>query len=458
MPLKFMKPIKAEYNSQTIKPGMGENQYLTPFTIDEAESVTSRNLSSRNFPAMSVRPGRTVAFEIASNPTAFGARDNSKPHVLSGTVWKAWNGTTWAELKSDMAAKLGNFVDFTTGVSKYTVLATEEQAYSYDGTSLVELTEFPKTRLVAVHRFRMFALDKRELKFTAINLLNDWTTILEAGTITLAGATSDGTAIIEYADHVVIFTSTSMHELHGTNYDNFTLIDISDDGCTAEKTLIESGGVLYFLDGKEFKAYAGSKPQVISQKIQGYLKDIPDAYKSKACCGKGGKYIYLSIPYGTSATENNLVLEYDTELKQWYPHTGSFVAFTTIGETLYGIDPSGKIWNMDSGTKDGSTDISWYKESGAYLKKSVRLRKNLQSVYVMFDLPTGSSMEVSTSKTVDTADFVIRDRLDPHKNEQVGRIVLDANILGYADWYRLKLSGKGPSTVHAIEQYYRMER
>ena len=58
MPITYMKPIKSEYESQTFNPGMGENQYGTPFTVNESESVTSRNLSSRAFPAMQTRPGR----------------------------------------------------------------------------------------------------------------------------------------------------------------------------------------------------------------------------------------------------------------------------------------------------------------------------------------------------------------------------------------------------------------
>lgn len=458
MPLSFMNPVKAEYATQSVKPGMGENQYGTPFSIDESESVSSRNLTSRAFPAMSVRPGRAKFLSALTVPNALGARDNSIIHVIDGTVWKYWSGTEWVVVREGLVSARGSFIDFTTGTTKFTIMSNGTQAGSFvPDVSFTEISAFPKTKMMTAHRGRIYALFGRELKFCALNLITDWSTINDAGTIVITNAKSDGTAILEYADHVVVFTANSMHELHGTGPFNYQLIDISEDGCTAGRTLIESNGVLYFLDGQEFKAYAGGKPVVISQKIQGYLKAIPDAYKNRACCGKLGKYLYLSIPYGET-TENNLLLEFDTELKQWYPQTGSFIEFITVGDILYGLDANGQIWNMASGTKDGETAIAWYKESGAYSKGSIRKKKNLQRVYVAFDQPAGSTLTMATSAKVDAEDFVVRKKFEASTIEQSQRAIMDANILGYVDWFRLKLAGTGPVTVHAIEQVYRMER
>jgi len=457
MALSFMKPLKTEYQSQTFNPGMGENQYGTPFTIDEAESVTSRNLSSRAFPAMQTRPGRAAAFLPVTTPNALGARNNQYPHVLDGTIWKAWNGTAWANVKTALTSARAKFIDFNTGVTKYTILTNGTDRYSWDGTTAVNLTQFPLTTLVAVHRNRIHSLLGRVWQFCDLNLINDWTTVGGAGTSTISNINSDFTALITYADHLVFFTSTSMQELHGTDITQFQLIDISEDGCSAARTLIELRGTLYWLDENEFKAYNGSYPVVISQKVHEYLDAIPAAYKYKACCGKLGKYLYLSIPHG-AVTENNLLLEYDTELKQWYPQTGSFVDFTTIGDKLYGVDAAGKLWDMDNGTTDDGTAITWYKESGAYVKRSLRLRKNLQNVYVLFDQPIGSTFTLGTSVTVDASDFQVRKTFTANAKEQNNRTVIDASILGYVDYFRLRLAGIGPVTIHAIEQYYKVGR
>ena len=457
MPLGYMKPIKSEYESQTFNPGMGENQYGTSFTINESESRKSLNLSSRAFPAMQTRPGRAHAFTALTTPNALGQRDNQYPHVQDGTTWKRWDGSAWQTVQASLTSARAKIIDFTTGTTKYTILSNGTDRYSWNGTTAASLTAFPLTKIMCSHKGRVYAMLARELKFSALNLITDWTTANDAGSISITNAKSNGVAITEYADHVVVLTGSSMHELHGTGPSTYELIDISEDGCVADRTLIESKGVLYWLDEGEFKAYTGGIPAVISQKVQDYLKGIPNAYKSKCCCGKLGKYIYLSIPYG-AVTECNLLLEYDTELQQWYPQSGSFVDFVTIGEKLYGLDTTGQIWDMDSGTDDAGTVITWYKESGAYVRQSLRNKKILQNVYTLFDQPTGSTFAIGTSSTADAVDFVTRQTFTASTSEQNQKATLDANILGYVDWYRLKLSGTGPVTVHAIEQYYRKEK
>jgi hypothetical protein len=450
------KHIINEYETQTFNPGMGENQYGTPFTINESESRSSLNLSSRAFPAMQTRPGRAYAFTAITTPNALGARDNQYPHVQDGTTWKRWNGA-WQTVQSGLTSARAKIIDFTTGTTKFTILTNGTNRYSWDGSSVTNLTNFPLTKIATVHKGRVYALLNRELKFSALNLINDWTTINDAGSITITNAKSDGVAATEYADHVVALTGSSLHELHGTGPDNYTLIDISEDGCVADRTLIEVKGVLYWLDEGEFKAYSGSLPVVISQKVQTYLRGIPSAYKYKCCCGKLGKYLYLSIPYG-AVTENNLLLEYDTELKQWYPQSGNFVDFVTIGEKLYGVDSTGQLWDMDNGTTDAGTAITWYKESGAYIRQSLRFKKALERLYVLFDQPTGSTFTISSSGTVDSSDFALRQTFTASANEQNVKASIDGFTLGNVDWYRLKLAGSGPVTVHAIEQYYRLLR
>ena len=95
--LPKVKPIRNEYISQTFNPGMGENQYGTPFTINESESVKSRNLSSRAWPAMQTRPGRAKTFTKLTTPNALGQRDNTYPHMLDGTFGKLGNRYAWAD-------------------------------------------------------------------------------------------------------------------------------------------------------------------------------------------------------------------------------------------------------------------------------------------------------------------------------------------------------------------------
>lgn len=64
-----------------IKLGNGENTALTPFDIDKTESSYSRNTSSRNYPALSVRPGKSKQFgtdsSVIASPNGLGQRNNT---------------------------------------------------------------------------------------------------------------------------------------------------------------------------------------------------------------------------------------------------------------------------------------------------------------------------------------------------------------------------------------------
>lgn len=456
-----MKPLLKvpRYKIQPSDPvylGGGMNTYGTPF-IKEGQARDSRNVSSRLYPALSVRPGIDDAFTAITTPNAFGQRNNQYPHVQDGTVWKVWNGSAWVNIQTGLTNASGKIIDFATGTTLYTILANDTDTYSWDGTTAASLTDAPATKLYTSHKGRLYGLEGKELKFSALNLITDWTTVNDAGSISITNAKGDGSAITEFNDHIVVWTEQSMHELYGTGPFNYQLVDISKDGCISDRSVIENddaqnGGTLYFMDYGCIKAYAGSKPVKVSYAVSSFLDGINLAYKSKICAGKNGKYLYWAIPY--ASTENNIVLEYDTEFKIWNVHNLAISQFTTIGETCYGISPTGVIYNMESGTTDNGTAITWYYTTGALNKNNLRT-KTLGSIPVVFDLPIGSSMTLLVSKTVDGDDFEIVHTFTPSATEQ--RIDVYTDKIEGAEWYRLKFSGTGPSTVYYIGDDLRLE-
>ena len=322
-----MKPLlKApRYKVEPTAPiylGGGINTYGTPFNIKEGEARDSRNTSSRSYPALSVRPGIDDAFTAITTPNALGQRNNQYPHVQDGTVWKAWNGTAWVNVQTGLTSATGKFVEFATGTTLYTILANGTDVYSWDGTTAASIADAPKTKLYAVHKGRVYALLGKELKFSALNLITDWTTVLDAGSISITNAKGDGTAISEFDDQVYVWTAQSFHNLYGTGPLNYTLSDISDDGCISDRSVIEGkyngAKALYFMDYGWVKAFSGSSPVRVSHSVKKFIDGINLTYKDKVCAGKNGKYLYWAIPYET--TENNVVLEYDTDLNIWNVH------------------------------------------------------------------------------------------------------------------------------------------
>lgn len=432
--------------------GDGENVFSTPFAISESESRYSRNLTGDNYPALQTRAGRAETFTSITTPNALGVRDNQYPHVLDGTTWKRWSGTEWVNVQTSLANSQATIIEFARGTDLYNILADGTNVYSWDGTTSTELSEAPVTNLYTAHRGRIYGLKDKVLYFSALNLITDWTTANDAGQISITRAKGDGTAITTFDDHVCVFTDYSFHELYGTGPHNYQLVDVSENGCISNRTLVEvkgNTGGLFWLDYDGFYRYAGGKPQRISDKVKTYIDDINLTYKTKCCAGKSGRKIYLSIPYGT-ATENNLLLMYDTELEKWYPQTGDIVDFVNIGELLYGIDSSGQIWNMESGTLNGD----WSFVSGAREKQITRDKKTLTEIWVNFYLPQGSKMRFSTSTSVDKDDFVEQKSFYPSDDKQIKRVLIN---MDESNSYRIKFDGENECTIYSIEEIFRVK-
>lgn len=433
----------------------GENTYLPSFDISKSESTYSRNLSSRKYPSMTVREGRQHAFTAATTPYTIGQRANTYPHIQDGTDWKQWTGEAWSTIQDSLTAAVGKFLEFNTQTDRFTILVNGTDKYAWNGTTVTTLTDAPATNLYTVDDYRLYALIGTELKCSALGSITDWTTASDADSLTLTSAKGVGTAITSYNDVVIAWTEQSMHVLYGNDSYDFYINDPMADGCISDRSVIEHRGKLYFLDFGAYKVYTGGRPSEMSQKVKTYLDGINLTYKSKCVAGKYGKYIYLSIPYG-SVTENNLTLEYDTELDVWHPYSVGYSQFTTIGEHLYGIDSTGVIWDVNSGTDDEGTAIEWSRITGAW-NNGTSKRKVISELYMTIDLPVDSTFSIYYSTTVDDDDFVLLYTATPNASEQNTRIQIPTSILQNIDWYRLRFSGTGPCTIFNMEEHSRVK-
>lgn len=456
----FRERITAEkVKFPLIKMGSGENTSFTPFDIEKSESSYSRNTSSRNFPALSVRPGKAKQFSTDStpltSPNGLSQRNNQYPHIHHGTAWKRWDGSAWQSVATVANAR-SKILEFNTETVRYTILVDGTNRKAYDGTTVTDLTNAPQTNLYAIDDLRLYALKGSVLKCSAAGSISDWTTIDDADTITITSMVGTGTAIAVYNDQVICWSDQSMHILFGDDPGNFSLSDPIEDGCIAERTTIIHNGILYFLDYGKFKQFTTGLPIDISQKVKTYLEGIKISLKNLCCTGKDGKYIYLSIPYGSSATTNNITLEYDTDYRTWYVHDKGFMDFVNIGEAFYGVDPDGVIWRINNGTTDQSTAIAWEHITGCWNEGSISQKKSVSDIWMIVDLPSGSTLTVSYSTSVDGNDFTTLKSVTASSSEQNVRVQIPSSQLQGFDWYRLKFSGEGPCTIHAIEPYFRI--
>lgn len=449
-----------------IKPGDGINTYLPPTEISRSEAVSMLNMSNRSYPSISVRPGRQYYTTTSAAPStannSLGMRGTTGAnylHVHDNLTWKYW-GTSdgFINVCTSGINATSRFLEFNTAAARYTCLACSSYLRYWDGTTLLEATAAPQTCLYAIDDYRFYALQGSLLKCCAANVLTDWTTADDADSIPITSMIGAGTAIKAYNDMVICWGEQTMHILYGDDPGNFRLNDPIMNGCISDRSVIIHNGILYFMDYYKFMMFTGGIPVEISQKVKYYLDNINYTYKSGIVSMPVGKYILISIPYGASATNNNLTLEYDTEFQKWYVWNVGFKDFTVIGEYTYAVDNSGWIWKLNSGTDDDGTAISWEISFGVLNGLPLRPRKVISDIWALVDLPATSTMTVYYSTSFDsTSDWTSLYSFTGSATEQNTRIKIPTSILQGVTWYRLKISGTGVCTIHYLELYIRVK-
>ena len=441
----------------------GINTYNSPFEIKKSECASCLNVSNRNYPALSTRPGSTAMYGTAAAPlttvNAAGIRAGTTFHVQDGTAWKYWNGSAFANVATGLTNAMGKFIEFNTAANTYTILANgTEVSYSTNGTSAATLTGAPATNLYCMDDERLYALKGNKLYRCAIGIPTDWTTINDAGIWTIANLVGGtGTALAAYGDMVISWSESSMHILMGDDHTNYQFMDMIDAGCISDRSVIIHNGVLYFMDYNQFKMFTGGMPRDISQKVSTYLSNINYTYKTQIVADKWGRYIYLSIPHGSTATANNLTLEYDTELQTWHVWDIGFTTFVTISQDLYGITVSGTVKKLQQGTIDDATAITWEWVTGVWDGTPVRQSKVISDIWAVVDLPVGSTLNVSYSTETTGTSFTSLYDFTATTTVQNTRIQIPTSILQNIPWYRLKLSGVGHCIVHVLEPQIRIK-
>ena len=454
------QPSYKKIPGELIKPGDGVNTFNSPFEIKKSEGVSALNTSSRQHPALSVRAGTTAMYGTVASPigtvNGAGTRNGTIPIFQDGTTWKQWNGTAFANIATSYANAKATIMEFNTAASRFTLLMNGTEKKAWDGSSVTSLTDAPATRLITVDDFRIYALTGSFLYYSAGGSATDWTTVDDAGRKVLAGMIGTGTAVISYNGMKIAFSDQTMHIIYGSTPADLEAMDPIMAGCVSHDSMIVLGNILYFLDYGKYKAFTGGMPLDISQKVKGYLENINYTYMANICAGQWGKYIYLSIPYGEAQTTNNLTLEYDTDLKVWHVWNIGFSGFYNIGEDLFGVTTGGVVKKMQQGTADDATAITWEHVFGVWDATPVRNRKVLSDIWCVVDLPVGSTLNISYSETVDGGFTSLYD-FTANANEQNTRVQVPVSALYDLSWYRLKVSGVGPCTIHYLEPYVRVK-
>lgn len=448
--LPQLKDTPSKMKKLIVGSGIGVNNGYPPFEIPAKYLSDEKNLDSREYPIIHVRPPRS-SFADSLTLTQYGLskRDNDYITAVEGTEWKRWTGSAWSLITNLTASAKASQVNYDT----QTLLANGTDMVYWDGASGTgTIPTAPAMDALAVNGERVFGAnsDNDILYISALGKWNDWTTADDSGEIqvlTEDGETNNG--LVAYGDHIIYFKPNSCHELFGKSPDNFTFQTLSDIiGCVAKRTILEVQGTLFFLGSEGVYEYnGGATPRLVSYpKVDGWMKRIDWDNITEACAGTDGDRYYLTLPIDSN---DRITITYDVRTGAWHNEDDIvFVEYVNFDQELYAMQANGQILKIDG---DDGESISWYGITKKLLNDYPSNRQSVRNIYVIYELPTGSTMKCAISTKegaytdVKTFDNTVSPTLD------VKRVIVPLSVAQDTPWYQIKFYGTGACKIHRFE-------
>lgn len=445
----FWKDVSEKKRYIETKTGGGIHTGLPPEEIPKGLCTEMQNLHSRFFPHLSPRPGRdtTIVPRLPEGEVRYFG-------VMFGTTLGAVVGSNLYKLSSGQWINCGTLFTKETGrvygadYMDYAVFADGNECKKFDGKTIsaVGKTGKPENALfLATHAWHLFTASDQDkfLRYCAVENIEDWSAPGDAGQ-ELVETTKEAYAggLTAYGGHVIYFKENAMFELYGTDPVNFSLLCLSRDiGCMAQESILEIGGILYFLGPDGVYRYSGGAlPKKISFPVESYIENMDRTQRVKIAAGTDGERYYLTLPQKTGKVQT---LVYDTRVEEWFLEDDvPFVAYASYEGRVYAAAEDGTVYAFGGGEEQ----VEWYRISGPYIFEN-SLHQNWHRIYIRAEVEKGAHIVVSLCPWMENDMF-----------RKVGTItksgvtVLEVPpLMQDAPQMRVKLSGWGDVKVAAME-------
>lgn len=447
-------PSKTKQAIVTLADGL--NQAVESIEIKDSQTTSVINMDSSLYPTLQVSDGYT----LLSQHTGYINRIFKFLGVWycgNGKGLYRLNGSSWTavyEYSSTDNNRLWDAAMFFDG-SKLYFLDGSLQLREYDGSTLTTLSNAPaNSSYLTTHANRFYLAGRVDnlLSCSGLHDASDWTSTNKyTGTAKIMVETPDGempTGLTSFSNHVILFKKYTMHELFGEDSTNFQVQNPYGLGCISDRSIVESGGLLYWLSTDGVYVYGGgAAPIKISDPIKKYISQINMNYAQHCCAGTDGRFLFLSLVTG-SATIPNVTLKYDLQTQAWWLMGFVATSYYLDGQQLYFGTSDGKIMKMGGQTYAGNP-ISWFIETKPFSESDETVRKAIHKLWIVGDIEVGSTLNVAyaggteggewhTVKTVTNGTGMIQ-------SIRIPVIVRTPEI-----WFRLKLWGTGKAKIHRI--------
>jgi hypothetical protein len=364
---------------------------------ENGELTAMNNVSGRYNPALTSRPSREVIATLTSGTALFFA-GNGKMCWVDGTSF-VYDGTT----KGTVTAGAKSITEY----SGIILIFPDKKYYNCNTSTFGSISNCPDITRVCVLRNRAFGVGGDMFYASKISDPLTWdyfpVPYEDASSFqTNTGEPGNFTGMKVSLNQVKATKAGHLYELYGDKPKNFKLDKVVDVGCIDGDSIVDIDGILYFLSNDGFRAYAGSVPVPISDKLdEKYVSCVAET---------DGRHYYASLYNGS---EYNLYV-YDTRTGQWYREDNLQVkSFARKDDTLYALAADNKVYKFNSGNEA----VEWSFETENFSEYWMGRKAN-KAVKFMADFETGSSMKVYCSlddgdysllKTISESGFTIQE-------------------------------------------------
>lgn len=425
---------------------------LDPLTIGEDFATSTKNIDG--YPYLETRKGFAVLGSDYGKVIGMGVWKDQELHaIFSDGTWRKWEVNTWGQ-PLQFGLDVTKDWTFTNFLGKFTdmnlVASNGSQAKRYDGSAVHNLTSPTNINYIETFSDRLFGAVGQTLHFSSWRDGNDWTTVNEDQTDSgwVVVETSDGQDIVSVKPgigHVTVFKRNSIHELYGYSPDSYEMRVVTlEIGAINNKSIINIGGTLYFMhDTGIYRYQGGTAPsESFSLPVAKYIENIDKGRTDEICASTDGRKLYFAIP------DRMLVFDLLYEIWTVYEDTSPNVMTGWRNELYIGAD---RVYK--TGLDSNGVNYEWItKPFGAgSLAQKVRWYR----MYIVADVPTGSTLHVHLSKTIEGNDWTLAQTVNGADHIQQARIIIPVTTVADANWVRVKLSGMGYVKIHEFTRQYR---
>ncbi|WP_127580184.1 hypothetical protein [Paenibacillus koleovorans] len=456
------QPLSGMLPPQSIREFRGVNSF-DPYSIAENYFTDMLNMTSDDYPTASVRPGYTVlGSAIGTKVLGMGVWKDTELHaVFQDGTWRKWSGSAWSTLKSGLnTTAMWSFTNFQGNLTDVNLVGCNgvDGLHRYDGSTVQTFGDAPTNiNYITTYQNRLWGASGKELHACKLDQPASWNdfggTDEDSFAKDMESTRGENINMLSGSlSKLTIGMPNSLHELYGGLPSDFTVRLITErEGTANNRAAVVQESSLRFMHQTGLFEYlsGGMYPEKdFADIVEGFFRG---SISANAVTGTDNLKLYFY-----DGTSQILVYDPRTGIQAWSIWNGfTPTCFTVFQHKLYIGDASGRVLRLGGAADDAGTPITWSAVTKPYTNPSAAQRQRWIKLWAMMELVSGSTVNVSLSKTADGSDWELVHTVTG-TGTQIQRILLPIpSNFALANMIRVKFEGTGWARLHELTRQVR---